>query len=264
MLCAIRGWKGRGGVEGGAVRGDPPRRPPRRAGDPRARGPARGAPPHRSSGSGLAVPPAAEAAHVRRAAAGPCQAVYRRDAGGGPGRAAQAAPHGAAGARAVDRRAQPGDVVLERARLRRPAPARDRRRGRARGRAGFRAAVSRTSRRGRGGFRGSVDRSARGPDEGFPVHDAPVVFGPGRAQGVRVARPGSVPRWASVRVRPVGRGADRQDPLRQPEIGGIAGVVRPQPHRITALDQLSLLCRVRPVLLPAGRGRGAREGRRGR
>ena len=66
------------------------------------------------------------------------------------------------------------------------------------------------------------------------------LLGAGGAQGVRHAGSGGVPRRASARVHRARRGAVRQDPLRQPEIGGIAGAVRPQPHRVGSVGAVSV------------------------
>ena len=60
-----------------------------------------------------------------------------------------------------------------------------------------------------------------------------------------------------------GWGAVPADPLRQPEVGGVAGAVRPQPARVGPLGGVPVALRVRRVLLPARRRGRAREGRGG-
>jgi DNA-binding transcriptional regulator YhcF (GntR family) len=57
---------------------------------------------------------------------------------------------------------------------------------------------------------------------------------------------------ARARVRVVGRPAGT-DPLRQPEVRGVAGHVRAHPHRDGAVGGIPLALRLRLVLLPARR-----------
>ena len=75
--------------------------------------------------------------------------------------------------------------------------------------------------------------------------------------------PGVVPGRARAGVRGVGRGADRDDPLRQPEPGGDPGRAGPGAVGEPAVRRAALPLRLRLVLLPARDRGGAREGRGG-
>jgi hypothetical protein len=91
---------------------------------------------------------------------------------------------------------------------------------------------------------------ARDQDQDRAVHDAAVVFGSGRAPGIPVAGTRGVSGKPCLRVRPARRRADRPDPLRQPQAGGVAGAVRPHPGRVGPVGGVPLALRLRRVLLP--------------
>ena len=63
-------------------------------------------------------------------------------------------------------------------------------------------------------------------------------LGQGGAPGLRHPGPGGVPGGPPAGVRGAGWDADRQDPLRQPQVRGLAGAVRPHPHRVGPLGRV--------------------------
>ena len=65
-----------------------------------------------------------------------------------------------------------------------------------------------------------------------------------------------------ARVRGVRRDPGVPHPLRQPQGRGVAGAVRPDPHRVDPLGHVPLALRLRRVLLPPRRRGRPREGRR--
>ena len=85
---------------------------------------------------------------------------------------------------------------------------------------------------GRGGggrLRGVQGGDRRDRGEAVDVRAAAVALGQGRAHRLCQPGPGVLPRRARPGVRRAGRGADRDDPLRQPDPGGGPGAARAGP-----------------------------------
>jgi hypothetical protein len=107
--------------------------------------------------------------------------------------------------------------------------------------------------------------SRRGADAAVPVLPTPVALWEGGARGVCEPGAGVVPGRARARLRGSrwrpDRDVIRYDNLKPAVIGGGVG---PATVRASAVRGAALALRVHLVLLPAGPGGGAREGRGGR
>ena len=200
-----------------------------------------------------------------RPAIGPVGGGDRRLAGGRPGRAAQAAAHGAAGLAAAGRRAR-----RERGRGRRcrgmwPAAGAE---------LGLDEVEVTVPQAHAPGAEAEVDFGefhalvAGVLTEAVDVRAAAVVLGPGVPRRVRHPGAGGVPGGPRAGVRALRRGA-RPDPLRQPQAGRGAGAEGPGPGRVRAVHRAALATTgsTRSSASPASRGaheKGGVEGEVGR